>query len=164
MAVLIATSENLAMKVSDEIDSLIQSLDRKDVISQSLENNGLIIIVEKLAEAIKLVNRIAPEHLEVQTADPFEIVGEIRNAGAIFLGAYSPCAIGDYAAGLSHVLPTGGYSKIYSGLSVRDFMKASGIVYCTKDGLRRIANVAVTLANLEGFSSHARSILARESE
>ena len=163
-AILLTTSKTLASAVKDEVYRQMTSLSRKDIINSSIQTRGLIVTVNNLKEAICYSNLIAPEHLQIQTKNPDEILGNIRNAGAVFLGGYSPVAFGDYSAGLNHVLPTAGYAKIYSGLSSLDFVKTMNFIQCSKEGYRKLKETAVTIAEMEGFDAHAKSVTIREEE
>ncbi len=140
------------------------SLSRKEAIETSIQKGGLIVVVKNIEEAIKYTNLIAPEHLQIQTKAPNKVLNNIRNAGAIFLGGYSPVAFGDYSSGLNHVLPTGGYARVYSGLSTLDFVKTMNFLQCSKEGYRKLKKTAVTLAKLEGFDGHAKSVCIRDDE
>jgi len=122
------------------------------------------VIVRNIEEAIEIANLIAPEHLQIQTKNPTKVLSKIRNAGAVFLGDYSPVAFGDYSSGLNHVLPTAGYAKIYSGLSSLDFVKTMNFLQCSKEGYRNLKETAVTIAEMEGFDAHAKSVTIREEE
>ena len=161
LAILITSSEELAKNVLEKIDSMCKDLERKEIIQASLKNKGIIIISKEIEDSIELINRIAPEHLQIMIKNPLDIIEKITNAGAIFIGDYSPCALGDYSAGVNHVLPTGGYAKVYSGLSVKDFVKVIDVLYCTKEGYSSIANLAAILAKQEGLEGHAKAILLR---
>ncbi|NHI94488.1 MAG: histidinol dehydrogenase [Candidatus Lokiarchaeota archaeon] len=161
--ILLTTSKGIAMAVASEIEVTYQDYDRKDIIREALENNVFLVVVENLSEAIRISNLIAPEHLEILVKEEKEeaVLSEIQNAGAIFLGKYSPVAIGDYSAGSNHVLPTGGTAKNYSGLSTMDFMKVIDVVNCTKEGLQNLKDSVLTLAKREGLDVHAQSVLKR---
>jgi histidinol dehydrogenase len=124
----------------------------------------MIVTVNSIEDAVRYSNMIAPEHLQIQTKNPTEVLDKIRNAGAVFLGRYSPVAFGDYSAGLNHVLPTAGYAKIYSGLSSLDFVKTMNFIQCSKEGYRKLKETAVAIAEMEGFDAHAKSVKAREEE
>ncbi|PVX27330.1 MAG: histidinol dehydrogenase [Candidatus Bathyarchaeum sp.] len=163
-AVLITTSKKLATAVNEEIGKQMKTLSRTEIINSSMQKRGLIVTVNRIVEAVRYSNMIAPEHLQIQTKNPTEVLDKIRNAGAIFLGSYSPVAFGDYSAGLNHVLPTAGYAKIYSGLSSLDFVKTMNFIQCTKEGYRKLKETAVTLAEMEGFDAHAKSVTTREDE
>ena len=159
--ILLTTSETLAKEVKDEIFRQMKPLSRIDIIKSSLKN-GLIITVRDIEEATELANMIAPEHLQIQTAAPDDVFSKIRNAGAVFLGGYSPVSFGDYSSGLNHVLPTAGYAKIYSGLTVGAFVKTMNFLQCSKEGYRNLKETAVTIAEMEGFDAHAKSVSIRE--
>ena len=137
-AILITTSEEFAKKVDEEVKGFVEVLSRKEIIQKSLDNFGYILIAEDMDEAIEAANEIAPEHMEIVTANPFEDMMKVKNAGAIFIGEYSSEPLGDYFAGPNHVLPTNGTAKFFSALSVDDFIKKSSIVYYSKSALRNI--------------------------
>ena len=160
-AILLTPSETLASAVNDEVNRQMKSLSRIDIIKFSLQK-GLIVTVRDIEEATELANMIAPEHLEIQTVAPDEVFSNIRNAGAVFLGGYSPVSFGDYSSGLNHVLPTAGYAKIYSGLSSLDFVKTMNFMQCSKEGYRNLKETAVTIAEMEGFDAHAKAVSIRE--
>ncbi|WMJ80284.1 histidinol dehydrogenase [Clostridium sp. MB40-C1] len=160
-SVLVTTSENLAKQVKEEIGRQIMDLQRKDIISSSLKNYGSIIVVDNIKEAIDIANIFAPEHLEVMVEDPFLILGELKNAGSIFLGKYSPEPVGDYMAGPNHVLPTNGTSRFFSPLSVDDYIKKSSFIYYSKSGLLNVKDKVVKIAETEGLTAHANSIKVR---
>jgi histidinol dehydrogenase len=159
--ILITTSEEVAKEVNNHIEDMLSAASNAVIAAKTLERNGIIIIVENFTDAITLADKIAPEHLSLMIRRPERLLKRVRNAGMIFLGKYSPVAVGDYCAGTNHVLPTGGYSRIYSGLSVRDFLKTISYLHCSKDGLKRMAETAVTLASIEGLELHAESIRIR---
>jgi histidinol dehydrogenase len=163
-AILLTTSESLALAVKKELNRQMKSLSRTEVIQSSIQKGGLIVVVRNIEEAVECVNLIAPEHLQIQTKAPTEVLSKIRNAGAIFLGNYSPVAFGDYSSGLNHVLPTGGYARIYSGLSTLDFVKTMNFLQCSKEGYRKLKKTAISLARMEGFDGHAKSVSIREDE
>lgn len=135
-AILVTTSEELAYKVSEEVDQFVKELSRGEIIQKSLDNYGYILIADTLDEAIETANEIASEHLEIQTANPFEVMTKIRNAGAIFIGEYSSEPLGDYFAGPNHILPTNGTAKFFSPLSVDDFIKKSSIISYSREALK----------------------------
>ena len=137
-AILITTSEEFAKKVDEEVKGFVEVLSRKEIIQKSLDNFGYILIAEDMDEAIEAANEIAPEHMEIVTANPFEDMMKVKNAGAIFIGEYSSEPLGDYFAGPNHVLPTNGTAKFFSALSVDDFIKKSSIAYYSKSALRNI--------------------------
>jgi histidinol dehydrogenase len=160
-AILITTSEELADKVSEEVDKFTEVLSRKEIIQKSLDNYGYILIAEDLNEAVDTANEIASEHLEILTKDPFTLMTKIKNAGAIFLGEYSSEPLGDYFAGPNHVLPTNGTAKFFSPLSVDDYIKKSSIISYTKEALQPVYEDIVRFANAEGLTAHANSIAVR---
>lgn len=160
-AILITTSEELADKVSKEIDSFVAELSRSEIISKSLENYGYILIAKDIDEAVETANEIASEHLEIVTKDPFTVMTKIRNAGAIFLGEYSSEPLGDYFAGPNHVLPTNGTAKFFSPLGVDDFIKKSSIISYSREALEPIHEDIIKFANAERLTAHANSIKVR---
>ena len=160
-AILITTSNELAQKVSDEIDGFLKELSRSEIISKSLDNYGYILLVDNIDDAVDAANEIASEHLEIVTKDPFNIMTKIKNAGAIFLGEYSSEPLGDYFAGPNHVLPTNGTAKFFSALSVDDFIKKSSIISYSRNALEEIHNDIETFATAEHLTAHANSIKVR---
>ncbi|OXT08998.1 histidinol dehydrogenase [Thermoanaerobacterium thermosaccharolyticum] len=160
-AVLITTSKNIAEKVAEEVSRQTLYLERKDIINKSLEDYGAIIIVNNLEDALNIANEIAPEHLELDIKNPFEMIGMVKNAGAVFLGENSPEPLGDYIAGPNHVLPTSGTSRFFSPLSVDDFIKKMSILYYDENSLKNVSNDIVRLAEAEGLTAHANSIKVR---
>ena len=160
-AILVTTSETLAEQVSVEVDEFVEVLSRKEIIQKSLDNFGYILIAEDMDEAIEAANEIAPEHMEIVTANPFEDMMKVKNAGAIFIGEYSSEPLGDYFAGPNHVLPTNGTAKFFSALSVDDFIKKSSIVYYSKSALRNIHKDIIQFATSEQLTAHANSIAVR---
>ena len=163
-AILITTSQELAEKVSTEVDGFVAELSRKEIIQKSLDNYGYILVASSEEEAIETANDIASEHLEIVTKDPFTVMTKIRNAGAIFLGTYSSEPLGDYFAGPNHVLPTNGTAKFFSALSVDDFIKKSSIISYSKDALESIYKDVVQFAECEQLTAHANSIRVRFEE
>ena len=163
-AILITTSREFADKVDQEVKGFVEVLSRKEIIQKSLDNFGYILIAEDMDEAIEAANEIAPEHMEIVTANPFEDMMKVKNAGAIFIGEYSSEPLGDYFAGPNHVLPTNGTAKFFSALSVDDFIKKSSIVYYTKAALRDIHKDIVQFATSEQLTAHANSIAVRFEE
>ncbi|ARF16499.1 histidinol dehydrogenase [Sporosarcina ureae] len=161
-AVCITTSETFATELSKEVERQLAELDRKEIATQSIEQFGRIIIVDSLKEAFDIVNRLAPEHLELMIDHPMEHLAAIRNAGAIFLGQHSPEALGDYMAGPNHTLPTSGTAAFSSPLGVYDFMKKSSIIYYSEDALAEVADDVITLADAEQLTGHANSIKVRK--
>ena len=160
-AILVTTSEELAKKVSAQIDEFLKELSRSEIISKSLENYGYILVADSIDEAIEVANDIASEHLEIVTKDPFNVMTKIKNAGAIFLGEYSSEPLGDYFAGPNHVLPTNGTAKFFSPLSVDDFIKKSSIISYSREALELIHNDIETFAQAEHLTAHANSIHVR---
>jgi histidinol dehydrogenase len=160
-AILITDDATFADAVAAAVESHLASLPRAAVASQSWREHGAIVVVGELDDAVPLVDRLAPEHLELAVADPEALAERVRNAGAIFLGRHTPEAIGDYVAGPNHVLPTARSARFSSGLGVLDFMKRTTIVQCDADSLAAIGPAAITLADAEGLDAHARSIAIR---
>ena len=160
-AILITTSKEFAAKVSEEVDGFVKVLSRKEIIQKSLDNFGYILIAEDMDEAIDAANAIASEHMEIVTANPFEVMMKVRNAGAIFIGENSSEPLGDYFAGPNHVLPTNGTAKFFSALSVDDFVKKSSIVYYSREALRKIHKDIEQFATSEQLTAHANSIAVR---
>ena len=160
-AILITTNMELAQKVSEEVDGFVKVLSRKDIISKSLEQFGYILVAENMQDAIDAANEIASEHLEIVTANPFEVMTKIRNAGAIFIGEYSSEPLGDYFAGPNHVLPTNGTSRFFSPLNVDDFVKKSSIVYYSREALEAVHEDIEKFAKAEQLTAHANSIHVR---
>ncbi|HNX17445.1 MAG TPA: histidinol dehydrogenase [Methanoregula sp.] len=160
---LITTSTGIAEKVGAEIKKQEESAPRKEIIKKALENSGYIVAGD-LTEATAISNAVGPEHLSIQVTDPLPVLGGIQNAGAIFVGPYTPVACGDYASGTNHVLPTAGYARQYSGLDVHHFCKTSSVQILTKDGLDSIGDIIETLATAEGLTAHAQSVRVRRQE
>ena len=160
-SILITTDRPFAEKVAAEVEQQLTRLSRETIARASWEKYGAIIVADTLDEVIAFSNRIAPEHLELAVADPFAILSQITNAGAIFMGHWTPEAAGDYLAGPNHTLPTGGTSRFFSPLSVDDFVKKSSIVYFSKSGLQRLGSDIVRIAELEGLEAHGKSVSIR---
>lgn len=160
-AILITTSVELAQKVSDEIDGFLTQLSRRAIIEKSLENYGYILVASDMNTAIEAVNEIASEHLEILTANPFDTMTRVRNAGAIFLGEYSSEPLGDYYAGPNHVLPTNGTAKFFSPLNVDDYVKKSSIISYSREALEKVHEDIELFAQKEGLTAHANSIHVR---
>lgn len=160
-SILVTDYEPIIDKVLLELELQIPSLDRKDIIKKSLEDYGIIILTESLEESIEIVNEIAPEHLEILTENPFEIYSNIKNAGAIFLGEYSPEPVGDYFAGTNHTLPTSSTSRFSSSLSVDDFIKKTSLIYYSKEALLESKDSIIRIAEEEGLRGHANSVKIR---
>jgi histidinol dehydrogenase len=160
-SILITTDRGFGEKVAAEVEKQLKKLKRKAIAAKSWDRYGAVIVAGNLEEAIGFSNRIAPEHLELAVAEPFAILPQIRNAGAIFMGHNTPEAAGDYLAGPNHTLPTGGTARFFSPLSVDDFVKKSSIVCFSEGGLRRLGKDIERIAELEGLEAHARSVSIR---
>ncbi|EDP27553.1 histidinol dehydrogenase [Coprococcus eutactus ATCC 27759] len=160
-AILVTTSADLAEKVSVQVDKFIDELSRKEIMRKSIDNYGYILLADNLNDAIDAVNDIASEHLEIVTANPFDVMTRVKNAGAIFIGEYSSEPLGDYFAGPNHVLPTNGTAKFFSPLSVDDFIKKSSIIYYSKEALEAVHTDIETFAKAEQLTAHANSIAVR---
>ena len=160
-AILITTSQELAEKVSEEVDKFVEVLSRKEIIQKSLDNYGYILVADNIEDAIDAVNAIASEHMEIVTKDPFAIMTKVRNAGAIFVGEYSSEPLGDYFAGPNHVLPTNGTAKFFSPLGVDDFIKKSSVISYSKEALEKVHTDIVQFASCEQLTAHANSIKVR---
>ncbi|MGM0507637.1 MAG: histidinol dehydrogenase [Fusobacteriota bacterium] len=163
-SILITDSQEIAKKVQKEIEIQLENLNRKEIAKESIENNGLIILVDNLEDGFKISNEIAPEHLELEIENPFEYINKVKNAGAIFLGSYTPEPVGDYFAGPNHVLPTNKTAKFYSPLNVDDFTKKTSILNYPKELLLKEADNIIKIANVEGLDGHANSIKVRKEE
>ena len=160
-AVLVSTSQTLAEQVCAAIDSEFDSLPRKEIFESSLKKHSHVLVAENMDQAIDFANRYAPEHLQIMTDDPYAVLDRIRHAGSVFLGPYAPVPVGDYASGPNHVLPTGRCARMFSGLSVDDFIKKPTFQHLTREGLAGLRDVVVTLAEAEGLPNHARAVKAR---
>ncbi len=160
-AILITTSEELAQKVSDQVDAFVNELPRKAIMQKSLDNYGYILVAETLGDAIDAVNEIASEHLEILTANPFEVMTRVRNAGAIFMGEYASEPLGDYFAGPNHILPTNGTAKFFSPVNVDDFIKKTSIISYSREALEKVHEDIEAFAESEGLTAHANSIKVR---
>ncbi|MBW5389366.1 histidinol dehydrogenase [Brachyspira hampsonii] len=160
-SILITTSKDIAEKVKEELYKQLEKLSRKDIAMESIENNGRIIITETIYEAVYISNEIAPEHLEISIKEPFSVLSKVKNAGSIFLGDYTPEALGDYLSGANHVIPTSGTAKFASPLSVDDFIKKSYITYYTKDALEKVKDNIINFAEHESLEAHANSVKVR---
>ncbi len=158
--ILITTDRSLPEKAGHEIAGLLTSAPRKEIIEKALNNSGYVVVGD-MDEAIAASDRVAPEHLSIQVADPLSVVTRVKNAGAIFVGKYSAVACGDYAVGTNHVLPTAGYAKMYSGLDVGHFCKTTSVEMIDKNGLEAIGDIVETLAEAEGLYAHAQSVRIR---
>ena len=163
-SILITDSHKLAEKVNEYLKDMVDKLERKEIIKKSLEGYGGILLTDSLNESLNIANEIAPEHLEILTENPFEDYKKIENAGAIFLGEYSPEPVGDYFAGPNHTLPTSGTSKFSSPLSVDDFIKKTSLIYYSKNSLEESKEDIIRFAENEGLTGHANSIKIRFQE
>jgi histidinol dehydrogenase len=163
-SILVTNSQRLADDVARELKRQLQKLVRKDIAQKSIDKYGAIIITYKIEDAAEISNRIAPEHLEIMTRNPKKLLPMVKNAGAIFLGKWSPEALGDYAAGPNHTLPTGGTARFSSPLGVYDFIKRSSLLSFTENGFRRLSRTVKLIANAESLEAHAQSIRVREAK
>ncbi|MEJ2490482.1 MAG: histidinol dehydrogenase [Desulfuromonadales bacterium] len=160
-AILITTDEAFGRRVATALETQLSELSRVAIARQSIDNYGAIIVARNLAEAAAFSNRIAPEHLELAVDDPDALLPQIRHAGAIFLGHHTPEAAGDYLAGPNHTLPTGGTARFFSPLGTEDFVKKSSLIGFSQEGLRRLGDSIIRIAELEGLEAHARSVAIR---
>jgi histidinol dehydrogenase len=160
-AVLVTLDEGFARRVAEAVEDQLARLTREKVARRSWEDRGGVLVVESLEAACRLANRFAPEHLELAVDRPWEILGKIRHAGAIFLGHHTPEALGDYAAGPNHVLPTAGTARFFSPLGVDDFVKRSSVLWFSAEALAGLAPDVSRLARMEGLEAHARAVDAR---
>ena len=158
---MVTTSEELAKKVSEQVDIFVEELSRTEIMRKSLDNYGYILLVDDMEEAIETANAIASEHLEILTKDPFAVMTKIQNAGAIFMGEYSSEPLGDYFAGPNHVLPTNGTARFFSPLNVDDFMKKTSIISYSREALEKVHKDIELFAEREGLTAHANSIKVR---
>ena len=163
-AVLLTPSENLAREVSREADKQLESLSRKEIIKKSLTKYGAIIITKNIKEAIELANFFAPEHLELMVENPEKILKHVRNAGSVFLGSFTPEALGDYIAGANHILPTGGTARFSSPLGVYDFVKRMNVLYFSPQALEKLSKQTAHFAQMEGLTAHANSVIMRSND
>ena len=160
-SILITDSKEIADMTAIEVEKFLKELEREEIARKSIEQRGAIIVTNDIDEAIELMNEIAPEHLEIMTKNPFELLPRIKHAGAIFLGEYTPEPIGDYIAGPNHTLPTGGTAKFYSPLNVEVFMKKSSIISFSKKAIEEMGRECALLAHTEGLTAHEKSVLER---
>ena len=160
-AVLVTDCEEIAKKTAERLEIRLKDLSRREIAEASIDRNGKIIICKNIAEAVALSNQIAPEHLEICVESPFDLLGEIKNAGSIFLGHYCPEPLGDYFAGPNHTLPTSGTARFSSPLSVDDFIKKSQFTYFTEGAFKEVAEKVAAFAEKESLTAHAKSALAR---
>lgn len=163
-SIMITIDENVAKETSDEVENYLKTLSREAIARKSIEERGAIIIAKDMDEALELMNEIAPEHLEVMTVNPFELLPKIKHAGAIFLGENTPEPIGDYIAGPNHTLPTGSTAKFYSPLNVENFLKKSSIINFSKNAIDELGEACAILADTEGLTAHAKSVRVRLEE
>ena len=161
-ALLVTTSERLARAVQEELERQTAQLPRRAIVEKSLQGFGVALLVDSRAEAAECANRVAPEHLELMVSDPKALLPAIRNAGAVFLGAYSPEPLGDYMAGPNHVLPTSGTARFFSPLNVEDFRKKTSLVGFDREALLALADGIITFAEAEGLSAHANAVRVRK--
>jgi histidinol dehydrogenase len=162
--ILVTPSQGFAQQVEKEIGKLLKTLPRQEIITPCLERHGLIIIVKDVSEGMRIANRIAPEHLELALQDPLGWLGEVENAGAVFLGTYTPEAVGDYLGGPNHVLPTAGTARFFSPLGVENFVKRTNILSFSRQALEKVREDVARLARLEGLEAHARAVEVRGKE
>ena len=160
-SIVITDGEELAARVAEEAEQQLSRLPRQEIARASIERNGLIVIAENILQAVELANVSAPEHMELLTEQPFQLLPYVRHAGAVFLGAYSPEPLGDYFAGPNHVLPTGGTARYYSVLNVETFMKRTSIISYTQPALQDVSDDIIRLAEAEGLQAHANAIRIR---
>ncbi|MGE5372048.1 MAG: histidinol dehydrogenase [Solirubrobacterales bacterium] len=161
-SILVTPDASLPDQVEAEIIKQMAALSRKSIIETSLTNNGAFVVVDNLEQAFEIANLVAPEHLEVEVEDPFAWVGSVKNAGAIFLGSYTPEPVGDYLAGPNHILPTGGTARFYSPVTVDTFLKKTSLLYYSRTGFARHRDSIIKLAEVEGLTAHANAIKVRK--
>lgn len=161
-SILVTDDEALLDRVEAELQKQIKALSRREIIAQALEKNGAFILTADLAEACRVANLIAPEHLELMVEDPFALLSKVKNAGAIFMGRYTPEPVGDYYAGPNHILPTGGTARFNSPVTVDTFMKTSSLLYYSREGILKDADDIIKLATVEGLTAHANSVRIRK--
>lgn len=161
MAVLITDSPTLAEQVNQELQVQLEAIPRKEIASQALERFGKIVVVTDLTQAMQVANRFAPEHLELCVSNPWQALEQVRHAGSVFLGTYTPEPVGDYWAGANHTLPTAGSARFSSPLSVDDFLKKTQFMYYTQNQLAQVAEKISRFAEFEGLDAHSRSIRIR---
>jgi histidinol dehydrogenase len=160
-AVLFTPDENLAREVSREVERQLKSLSRKAIMETSLAKYGAIIITADVDQAVELVNLFAPEHLELMVENPAAVLEKVRNAGAVFLGSFTPEALGDYLAGTNHILPTEGTARFSSPLGVYDFYKRMNVISFSREALKKLGGQTARFAQMEGLDAHANSVLIR---
>ncbi len=160
-SILVTPSREFAQKVASEIERQLANLTRKEIARKAIDRFGAVVLTENLQEAASVSNSIAPEHLELAVEKPFELLALIKNAGAIFLGHYTPESVGDYIAGPNHVLPTGGTARFFSPLSTDSFMKKSSLIFYTREGLDKVSEAVMQIADVEGLEAHGNTIRVR---
>ncbi|HXN05909.1 MAG TPA: histidinol dehydrogenase, partial [Nitrospiria bacterium] len=160
--VCMTPSRGLAGKILQEVGKQLKTLDRRKIAGASIRKNGLIFVTDSIDQAIEMANQMAPEHLELEVLDPESYLDRIHHAGAVFLGHYTPEAVGDYLAGPNHVLPTGGTARFFSPLCVEDFLKKTSLIWYTREALARVSDHVIHLARAEGLTGHARSLEIRK--
>ncbi|MEE9515269.1 MAG: histidinol dehydrogenase, partial [Candidatus Brocadiales bacterium] len=160
-AMLVTPSRQLAEGVGAEINTQLEGLSSRELTEESLEGLGILVVTRDMEEAVEIANSIAPEHIGLHLKDPEAILPSLRHAGTIFMGSFSPVAVGDYIAGPSHVLPTGGTARFFSGLGVNDFIRRSSVISCSKEALMEAAPYIITMAETEGLPAHAQSVRMR---
>ncbi len=160
-SILITTSQGLAAKVDKEVERQLANLGRKEIARKAIDRFGVIVLVGNMRDAAEVSNSIAPEHLELAVEKPFELLSLIKNAGAVFLGHFTPESVGDYVAGPNHVLPTGGTARFFSPLSTDSFMKKSSLIFYTKEGLDKVGEAVMQIADVEGLDAHGNTIKVR---
>ncbi len=163
IGIIVSNSDELIEKIKQNLNSYIKGAQRENIIKSALKNS-LIIKCKTLKECVRVSNLIAPEHLEILTKTPRELIKKVTNAGAIFLGLYSPVPLGDYSAGTNHILPTGGYAKVYSGLNISDFIKHIQVLECSREGLKKLSNSSMKIAKFEKLFAHKAAIEQRLEE
>lgn len=163
-SIVITDDAELAEKVAKEAEKQLAALPRREIAQASIDRNGLIVVADDMMQAMRFANVSAPEHMELLTAQPFQLLPYVRHAGAVFLGAYSPEPLGDYFAGPNHVLPTGGTARYYSVLNVETFMKRTSIISYTQPALSDVSEDIIRLAETEGLQAHANAIRIRREQ
>ncbi len=161
-SILVSDSEDLIIEVEAELNRQVEGMSRGEIIKKSLEDYGALVLVSSIEEACEIANLVAPEHLELMVENPFSILSKIHNAGAIFVGEYTPEPVGDYYAGPNHILPTGGTARFYSPVSVDTFRKSSSLIYYSEAGIQEDADDIIKLATVEGLTAHANSVRVRK--
>ncbi len=161
-SILVSDSKDLMAQVEAELKRQLEGMSRKEIIAKSLEDYGALVLTSSIEEACEIANLVAPEHLELMVENPFSILSKIHNAGAIFMGQYTPEPVGDYYAGPNHILPTGGTARFYSPVSVDTFRKSSSIIYYSEEGILEDADDIIKLATVEGLTAHANSVRVRK--